>query len=109
RAVSPVPEAAAGTAERQHYRALPADRVGGTIDVPGDKSISHRALMLGAIAEGETRVRGFLESEDCIATRRAFEALGVRIVDEADGTLRIAGVGPDGLTAAAGPLDLGNS
>jgi cyclohexadieny/prephenate dehydrogenase / 3-phosphoshikimate 1-carboxyvinyltransferase len=94
---------------RRDYRALPADRVGGAITVPGDKSISHRALMLGAIARGETRVRGFLESEDCVATRRALEALGVRVRDEAGGTLRITGAGPSGLTAAAGSLDLGNS
>ena len=107
--MSPVSKASAGSAGRKDYRALPVDRIGGTLEVPGDKSISHRALMLGAIAEGETRVRGFLESEDCVATRRAFEALGVRIVDEPDGTLRIEGVGPAGLSAAAGPLDLGNS
>ncbi len=98
------------TADAQKsYRAQPVDRIGGTIDVPGDKSISHRALMLGAIAEGDTRVRGFLESEDCVATRRAFEALGVRITDDADRTLRIAGVGLHGLRAAEEPLDLGNS
>ena len=100
---------AADTAGQKSYRATPVDRVGGTIEVPGDKSISHRALMLGAIAEGETRVRGFLDSEDCVATRRAFEALGVRVADDADGTLRIDGVGPHGLHAAKGPLDLGNS
>lgn len=107
--MSPMSKVSAGPAERKDYRAQPVDRVGGTIEVPGDKSISHRALMLGAIAEGETRVRGFLESEDCVATRRAFEALGVRIEDEPDGTLRIAGVGPAGLKPAREPLDLGNS
>lgn len=98
-----------GTAARRDYLAAPAHRIGGEIAVPGDKSISHRALMLGAIASGETRVRGFLESEDCIATRRAFEALGVRVTDEPSGDLRIQGVGPDGLRSAAAPLDLGNS
>jgi 3-phosphoshikimate 1-carboxyvinyltransferase len=87
----------------------PADSVGGRIAVPGDKSISHRAVMLGALAEGTTRVRGFLEGEDCIATRRAFEALGVAIEDEGPGALHISGVGPRGLTAPAAPLDLGNS
>ena len=107
--MSPAATIAGRSPERRDYRALPANRVGGSIEVPGDKSISHRALMLGAIAEGETRVRGFLASEDCIATRRAFEALGVRITDEPDGSLRIAGVGPAGLTAAGKPLDLGNS
>jgi len=98
-----------GPDARKDYVASPSTRVGGAIEVPGDKSISHRALMLGAVAEGETRVRGFLESEDCVATRRAFEALGVRIDDGADGTLRIFGVGAHGLRPAAGPLDLGNS
>jgi len=58
------------------FRALPVDRVGGTITVPGDKSISHRALMLGAVAEGRTLVHGFLASEDCLATQAAMEALG---------------------------------
>src|SRR5690606_12791430 len=108
-AVSPASNTAGEAPERKDYRALPANRVGGSIEVPGDKSISHRALMLGAVAEGETRVRGFLASEDCIATRRALEGLGVRVADERDGTLRIEGVGPNGLKAAAGPLDLGNS
>lgn len=91
------------------FLAEPAERVGGRIAVPGDKSISHRALMLGAIAEGTTRVRGFLEGEDCIATRRALEALGVEIADEGPGALRISGVGAAGLSAPAHPLDLGNS
>jgi 3-phosphoshikimate 1-carboxyvinyltransferase len=91
------------------FVAEPAETVGGRIAVPGDKSISHRAIMLGAIAEGTTRVRGFLEGEDCIATRRAFEALGVPIDDEGPGALRISGVGPAGLAAPAHALDLGNS
>jgi 3-phosphoshikimate 1-carboxyvinyltransferase len=91
------------------FVAEPADSIGGRIAVPGDKSISHRAIMLGAIAEGTTHVRGFLEGEDCIATRRAFEALGVAIDDEGPGALRIAGVGAEGLAAPARPLDLGNS
>ncbi len=96
-------------AARRDYRALPVGSVGGEITVPGDKSISHRALMLGAIAEGETIVRGFLESEDCVATRRAFEALGVRVRDDGEGVLRVSGVGLDGLQPPADVLDLGNS
>ena len=91
------------------FRANPVDEVGGRIAMPGDKSISHRALMLGAIAEGTTRIRGFLEGEDCIATRRALEALGVEIADEGPGALRVSGVGATGLAAAAQALDLGNS
>jgi 3-phosphoshikimate 1-carboxyvinyltransferase len=91
------------------FRALPVDRVGGTISVPGDKSISHRALMLGAVAEGRTLVHGFLASEDCFATQTAMEALGVSIRQERGGSMRIEGVGPSGLRAPAGVLDLGNS
>ena len=98
-----------GGGPRRDYRAMPVRGIGGDISVPGDKSISHRALMLGAIAEGETVVRGFLESEDCVATRRAFEALGVRVEDEGKGTLRVYGVGLDGLQPPADVLDLGNS
>jgi len=91
------------------FRAAPTNRVGGRITVPGDKSISHRALMLGAIAEGTTVVRGFLASEDCLATQAALEALGVEIERRADGVVRIEGVGPHGLRAPRGMLDLGNS
>jgi len=82
--------------------------VAGTIDVPGDKSISHRAVLLGSIADGATTVRGFLRGEDCMATLAAMQALGVR-VDDHDDTLRIHGVGRFGLRPAAAPLDLGNS
>src|SRR5690606_28291146 len=98
-----------GAGPRRDYRALPVGSVGGEISVPGDKSISHRALMLGAIADGETVVRGFLESEDCVATRRAFEALGVDVRDDGEGILRVSGVGLHGLEPPAGVLDLGNS
>jgi 3-phosphoshikimate 1-carboxyvinyltransferase len=88
---------------------MPALRVGGRITVPGDKSISHRALMLGAIAQGTTVVRGFLASEDCLATQAALEAMGVVIERQADGLVRIEGVGPHGLKAPSQILDLGNS
>jgi 3-phosphoshikimate 1-carboxyvinyltransferase len=91
------------------YRAEPVESLGGTITVPGDKSISHRALMLGAIAEGETLVHGFLDGEDCLATRAALEALGVRIYKYALQPLRVEGVGLNGLRAASRVLDLGNS
>jgi 3-phosphoshikimate 1-carboxyvinyltransferase len=80
----------------------------GRFTVPGDKSISHRALMLGAIAEGRSVVRGFLESEDTLATRRALEAMGVAF-ESRDATLGVHGVGLHGLRPPAGPLDLGNS
>ncbi|HEU4616942.1 MAG TPA: 3-phosphoshikimate 1-carboxyvinyltransferase [Gammaproteobacteria bacterium] len=102
-------EAAAAARGRPSFRADPVRDVRGRIAVPGDKSISHRALMLGAVAEGTTRIRGFLEGEDCIATRRALEALGVPIADEGPGALRVSGVGPSGLAAPSHALDLGNS
>jgi 3-phosphoshikimate 1-carboxyvinyltransferase len=87
----------------------PAQSVAGDITVPGDKSISHRALMLGAIAAGKTVVHGFLRGDDCIATRTALQAMGVPIRDLPHGGLEIQGVGPKGLKAPRAPLDLGNS
>jgi 3-phosphoshikimate 1-carboxyvinyltransferase len=88
---------------------MPTNRIGGRITVPGDKSISHRALMLGAVAEGSTVVRGFLASEDCLATQAALEAMGVSIERQNDGVVRIEGVGARGLCAPRSTLDLGNS
>jgi len=81
----------------------------GSLRVPGDKSISHRSIMLGAIAEGTTRVSGFLEGEDSLATLNAFRRMGVAIEGPDGGNLIIHGVGRDGLQAPDGPLDLGNS
>ena len=79
-----------------------------TVAVPGDKSISHRSLMLGSIAEGTTVVEGFLAGEDCLATMAAMQAMGVHI--QRDGTsVEIRGVGKNGLSAPASALDLGNS
>lgn len=77
--------------------------------MPGDKSISHRALMLGALAVGETRVRGLLESADVMATAAALRALGVAIEPQDDGIRCVHGVGVGGLAEPDGPLDLGNS
>lgn len=91
------------------YRVTPAPCVAGAIAVPGDKSISHRALMFGGIADGTTEVRGFLESEDCLATMAAMRALGVQIERSAAHEVRVRGVGLHGLRAAAHPLDMGNS
>jgi 3-phosphoshikimate 1-carboxyvinyltransferase len=87
----------------------PAAAVGGTVAVPGDKSISHRALMLGAIADGESEVSGLLVGEDCLATLRALQAMGVSIDRPDATTARIHGVGLTGLKAPGGDLDLGNS
>ena len=77
--------------------------------VPGDKSISHRAIMLGAIAEGKTEVSGFLAGEDCLATLAAMRAMGVDIRRISETELEIDGVGLHGLSAPSGSLDLGNS
>jgi len=81
----------------------------GCIRVPGDKSISHRSIMLGAIAEGTTRISGFLEGEDSLATLGAFQAMGVGIEGPDEGRVVVHGVGLNGLQAPAQPLDLGNS
>ncbi|MEE4191825.1 MAG: 3-phosphoshikimate 1-carboxyvinyltransferase [Halieaceae bacterium] len=87
----------------------PGGALHGEARVPGDKSISHRSIMLGSLAEGETRVRGFLEGEDALATLAAFRAMGVTIERPDEGQVVIQGVGLHGLSAPAGPLDLGNS
>ena len=91
------------------FRVAPGGGVRGQITVPGDKSISHRALMLGSIAQGDTHISGFLEGEDCLATARAVAALGVRIEYPAPCEVRVHGVGPHGLRGAAAPLDMGNA
>ncbi|HOZ04464.1 MAG TPA: 3-phosphoshikimate 1-carboxyvinyltransferase [Arenimonas sp.] len=81
----------------------------GEITVPGDKSVSHRAIMLGAIAEGVTRVSGFLEGEDTLATARIFQQLGVRIETPSPSERIIHGVGLHGLKASNEDLDCGNA
>ena len=81
----------------------------GNCAVPGDKSISHRVLMLGALAIGETRVRGLLESADIVATAAALGALGAKIERAPDGSWRVRGVGVGGLAEPEGALDLGNA
>jgi 3-phosphoshikimate 1-carboxyvinyltransferase len=93
----------------QNFELLPATRVSGVVTVPGDKSISHRALMLSGIAEGASRVSGFLASEDCLATLAAMRALGVRIDQTAATDVVVHGVGMRGLKAAGKPLDMGNA
>src|ERR1700720_3942335 len=81
----------------------------GAIRVPGDKSISHRALMLGALAIGRTEIRGLLEGEDVLATAAALRAMGADIAREADGHWRVDGVGLGGLAEPEDVIDLGNS
>ena len=81
----------------------------GELRVPGDKSISHRSIMLGALADGVTEVTGFLEGEDALATMRAFRAMGVKIEGPDQGKVRIEGAGLRGLRAPDQVLDCGNS
>ena len=81
----------------------------GEVRVPGDKSISHRAIMLAALAEGRSRIRGFLEGEDTRATARAFAQMGVRIDAPAPSERVVHGVGLHGLRPPAGPIDCGNA
>lgn len=92
-----------------NFELEPGGSLRGTVRVPGDKSISHRAVMLGSIAEGVTRVTGFLEAEDCLATMNAFRSMGVTIEGPEAGSVTIHGVGLRGLTAPEAPLYLGNS
>ncbi len=87
----------------------PGGALTGDIRVPGDKSMSHRSVMLGALADGVTQVQGFLEGEDALATVAAFRAMGVRIDGPTGGRLSIHGVGLNGLSAPEHSLDMGNS
>lgn len=91
------------------YRVAPGGAVSGRLRVPGDKSISHRSIMLGSLAEGVTEVEGFLEGEDALATLQAFRDMGVVIEGPAAGRVRVHGVGMRGLKPAAGALYMGNS
>ncbi len=86
-----------------------AEALTGTLKVPGDKSMSHRALMFGAIARGETVVEGLLEAEDVVNTANAMAALGAKVKKGSDGKWRIQGVGIKGLKSPRMPLDFGNS
>lgn len=87
----------------------PVNKIQGELCMPGDKSISHRALILGAVAEGVTCLENFLESEDCLATLNILRALGVRIDKLSDGRVKIYGVGLHGLKKPSKILDCGNS
>ncbi|WP_443190903.1 bifunctional prephenate dehydrogenase/3-phosphoshikimate 1-carboxyvinyltransferase [Pseudomonas indica] len=91
------------------FLANPGGQLSGRIRVPGDKSISHRSIMLGSLAEGTTEVEGFLEGEDALATLQAFRDMGVVIEGPHHGRVTIHGVGLHGLKPPPGPLYLGNS
>ncbi len=90
------------------WRLSAADGIRGDLEVPGDKSISHRALVLGALAEGVTEIRGLLRGEDCLATLAILRALGVRI-EERPGGVCVHGAGPDAFHEPEVVLDAGNS
>jgi len=90
------------------FHCSPAERVGGDIRVPGDKSISHRSIILSSIARGESHISGFLLGEDSLNTMRAFQQMGVDIERDGD-RVRVAGVGLHGLEPAQSDLDMGNS
>jgi 3-phosphoshikimate 1-carboxyvinyltransferase len=91
------------------FEARPVRSVGGALRVPGDKSISHRALMLSGIASGTSEVSGFLASEDCLASLAAMRSLGVPIEQRSPTEVVIRGVGLRGLSAAGRDLDMGNA
>jgi 3-phosphoshikimate 1-carboxyvinyltransferase len=91
------------------FRAHPGARLSGRATVPGDKSVSHRALMLAAMAVGESRIGGLLEGADVLATAAALRDLGVEIARDPDGIWHVHGVGIGGLREPDRPLDLGNS
>ncbi|WP_226702666.1 bifunctional prephenate dehydrogenase/3-phosphoshikimate 1-carboxyvinyltransferase [Microbulbifer elongatus] len=91
------------------FIAQPGGAVNGDLRVPGDKSMSHRSIMLGSLAEGVTEVEGFLEGEDALATLQSFRDMGVVIEGPVKGRVTIHGVGMHGLQAPPGPLYVGNS
>lgn len=92
-----------------NYQVQPAAKISGQIKVPGDKSISHRSIILAALAEGESRIEGLLEAEDCLKTLNIMRALGIEIVKIKAGEYLIKGQGLNGLKEARNILDCGNS
>jgi 3-phosphoshikimate 1-carboxyvinyltransferase len=97
------------SAALSRYVVHPSSDLHGEASIPGDKSISHRALMLGSLAEGDTHIHDFLESEDCLATLVALRQLGVRIDGPSSGHVTVRGPGAARLQQAAGALDMGNA
>ncbi|MBX3688184.1 3-phosphoshikimate 1-carboxyvinyltransferase [Dokdonella sp.] len=102
-------EAASVNDTRLDWICSHADSLRGELVIPGDKSVSHRAIMLGALADGISQIDGFLEGEDTRATARIFAALGVRIETPSASRRIVHGVGVDGLRAASDVLDCGNA
>jgi 3-phosphoshikimate 1-carboxyvinyltransferase len=95
--------------DQLRFEVAPGGALRGRLRVPGDKSISHRAVMLAALADGVTEITGFLEGADSLATLAAFRAMGVRAEGPQGGRVVVHGVGLHGLKPAAAALDLGNS
>jgi len=93
----------------QNQTIQPAGGLAGEITVPGDKSISHRSIMLGSLARGTTMVHGFLQGEDNYATLNAFRSMGIAIEELSDGRIRIEGKGLHGLSEPSDVIDCGNS
>ena len=93
----------------KRYQVNPVASVAGSVRVPGDKSVSHRSIMLGGIAAGTTEVSGFLASADCLATLEACRAMGVAVDRHDATTLSVRGRGLHGLAAPAHELDMGNA
>ena len=92
-----------------NFRVRPVRRLAGECEVPGDKSISHRAALLGALADGPTDVHGYLEAEDCLRTITAIQLLGVEVTRKGPGHYLIAGAGLGGLVEPGDVVDCGNS
>src|SRR3954465_9241145 len=103
------PEVALSNAASSPLTARRAGRLAGSVRVPGDKSISHRALIFGALTVGETRITGLLEGEDVLNTGKAMRALGATVERTGAGEWRVHGVGVGGFRTPAGTLDFGNS
>ena len=91
-----------------HFKIQKENGLKGEITVPGDKSMSHRAIMLASLAEGKSEISGFLEGEDCLATIEVFKKMGVNI-SRREGIFIVEGRGLRGLKDPSGPLDFGNS
>ncbi|MGH8028177.1 MAG: 3-phosphoshikimate 1-carboxyvinyltransferase, partial [Pseudoxanthomonas sp.] len=95
--------------DKKYWITTPGQSLRGEIEIPGDKSVSHRAVMFAALADGVSNIDGFLEGEDTRATAAIFSQLGVRIETPSPSQRIVHGVGVDGLRAPAGPLDCGNA
>jgi len=91
------------------FRVRPVPRLSGSADVPGDKSVSHRAALLGALADGATEIHGYLEAEDCLRTITAVQAMGAVVTRKGPGHYRIDGAGRHGLREPGDVIDCGNA